>query len=169
MSLNFQPKISLSPFFFFAQSHLIHSLLSPSGFFQHYFPHFPFWGITEFWIIFHRCLHSNFFKLRVLLLFSFHRSYHMSSAIKYNSKCGFKVMDLIFIDFQEGGRNLELPTCLNLNSTPLISSRNNGNFIHYSLMNNMLFQIKYFHKYIAEKLKIFSLVIQKVNTLNFYS
>lgn len=36
-------------------------------------------------------------------------------------------------------------------------------------MYNMLLKIKYFHKYAAEKLKIFSLVIQKVNTLKFYS
>lgn len=78
-------------------------------------------------------------------------------------------MDFIFIDFQGGERNLKLPTCLTLNSTSLISSRNNYNLIHYSLMNNMLFQVKYFHKYTAEKLKTFSLVIQKVNTLNFYS
>lgn len=78
-------------------------------------------------------------------------------------------MDFIFIDFQGGGRNFKLPTYLNLNSTSLISNRNNGNFIHYSLMYNILFQIKYLHKYTAEKLKIFSLIIQKINTLNFYS
>lgn len=78
-------------------------------------------------------------------------------------------MDFIFIDFQGGRRILKLPACLNLNSTSLISSRNNRNFIHYSLIYNMLFKIKYFHKYTAKKLKIFSLVIQKVNTLNFYS
>lgn len=78
-------------------------------------------------------------------------------------------MDFIFIDFQGGGRNLKLPTCLYLYSTSLIISRNNGNFIHYTLMYNKLFKLKYFCKYTAEKLKIFSLAIQEVNVLNFYS
>jgi len=71
----------------------------------------------------------------------------MSSAIKHNSKCGLQVMDLIFIDFQGGGRNWQLPTCLKLVSIPLSSSAEIMG-IHYILMYNMLLQIKYFHKYL---------------------